>query len=76
MRSAALSNSPFASLTLPEFASLWTTIKASAFAEAFMVVNHLRTHWNHILEEITYWYELLRRRTSISSLPVAIGTVY
>ena len=54
MRSAALSNSPFASLTLPEFASLWTTIKASAFAEAFMVVTLLGENWN------TFWQELER----------------
>ena len=34
-----------------------------------IVVNQIDTNWNHIFEEINYWYHLLRGVTDEHAIP-------
>lgn len=34
------------------------------------MVNHLKSNWNHILEEINRWYELLKSIYAVNYIPV------
>lgn len=50
-------------------------IHTNAPAGAFCLVTHLKSNWNHILEEINRWYELLRGKLAINYIPVGSSSL-
>jgi len=43
-------------------------------AKNSVVVNHLTSNWNHIIEEINQWYELLRGTYPLHTIPLGSRT--
>jgi len=37
------------------------------------MVNHIRSNWKHILEELSSWYDVLRPATGLNYIPSTIG---
>ena len=53
---------------------LKTKIYNNFLSVIILLVDHLLSNWNHILEVINQWYELQRSDTSLSNIPAGSRT--
>ena len=57
-------------LRVSSFATRNNHEKTRSQGSGIFVVNHLTSNWNHILEEINQWYDLLRGKLAVNYIPV------